>query len=82
MKIRFFDQKVDVKQCTIGSVVFEIVLTDKHNRELYRPVHIVGFSHNYCGELILVVKGSKSTRNDEYHVHPGNLSWDCRKQND
>ena len=75
MKIAFYDYIVDVKDLTIGCVLFLISTLDKDAKDCYIPCHLKGFARNNVGELILAV----STGIDEEitRVHPKNLAFKC-----
>ena len=45
MKVEFFDDYVDVRELTLGRVLFITDSRDRNNPDLYVPCHLKGFTH-------------------------------------
>ena len=83
MKIRFINQTVNIKDVKCGSVVFiPHNLGQKHDTENVDPGHVVGFSKNSGGEIIIGVENYVPSNSAQTEFkpqlrffHPANLFW-------
>ena len=53
---RIFDRVVPLSQCVLGTVIAMCDLTSKNDKSKFSYYHLVGFSKNSQGELILALQ--------------------------
>lgn len=75
MDIKFYDQTVNIKEVTLGSVVFVLDFIHPDDFKKAEPAHVMGFEYNGQKELIFKLQipgvGSKC-------YHTSKLAWDIK----